>query len=311
MNIIKKSFILLASLLAFSLSASDERLVLVSASYGKNIVAICDAAGKPLWEYKTKGGQRGHSGHHDVHLLPNGNILFHDSWTHTVEITLDKKIVWEYDSAKQNGKGRVDVHAFARLDNGNTMIVESNRGRIIHVDKSGKLVKEFPLKQGAHNTRWVRMTSDGGYVVASEQFGVVHYDKDGKILWEYKIDGRVYGARKLKNGNIFICGGGGKRILEVNPADNKVVWEVNKQVPDTDIQLGWMTCIQESAAGNYIIGNCHAGPKNPQIFEITKDKKVVWQFDNFDLVGNGLACWEVIEGERAKDLRAKLKALKK
>jgi outer membrane protein assembly factor BamB len=288
---------------------AEDRLVLVSASYGKNIVAICDADGKPIWEYKTVGGQGGHAGHHDVHMLPNGNILFHDSWTHTLEITLDKKIVWEYDSAKQNGNGGVDVHAFARLANGNTMIVESGRGRIIHVDPAGTLVKEFPLMDGAKSTRWVRMSEQGTYVVASEGHGITEYDADGKVIWDYKIDGRVFGARRLKNGNMFICAGGGNRILEIDQ-DKKIIWEVSKSVPDTDIKLAWMTCIQESAAGNYIVGNCHAGDKNPQIFEINKDKKIVWQFDNYELVGNGLACWEVIEGERAVNIRKKIAELK-
>ena len=87
--------------------------------------------GRSLWSHKTAGPTRGHAGHHDVHLLPNGNILFHDTWTTLKEITLDQKVVWTYDSAKQNGNAgkRVHVHAFARLANGNTMIVESGVGR--------------------------------------------------------------------------------------------------------------------------------------------------------------------------------------
>ena len=84
-------------------SARAERLVLVSASYGKNILAICDAKGKVLWSHKTAGGNRGHSGHHDVHLLPNGNILFHDSWTKLTEMTLDKKVVWTFHNWKHLG----------------------------------------------------------------------------------------------------------------------------------------------------------------------------------------------------------------
>ncbi|WDE97340.1 PQQ-binding-like beta-propeller repeat protein [Lentisphaera profundi] len=308
MNHLSKVLIALFCLVTFNLHA--ERLVLVSASYGKNIVAICDKDGKAIWQYKTKGQKAGHDGHHDVQMLANGNILFHDSWTHILEVTLDNKIVWEYDSSKQNNKGHVQVHAFSRLANGNTMIVESGIGRIIHVDKEGKLLKEFPLKRGAHNTRWARMTKTGGYVVASEDFGVVEYDAEGKILWEYAIKGRVYGARKLKNGNTFICAGGANRILEVSAA-KEVIWEINKKVPNSNIELGWMTCIQESEAGNYIVGNCHAGPNNPQIFEVDKNKKVIWEFNNFDLVGNGLACWEVLEGKKATQVRKQLEALKK
>ena len=137
-----KKINLLVSLLLlslFQLSAQAERLVLVGASYGKNILAICTEKGDPIWQYKTEGPKRGHTGHHDVHLLPNGNILFHDTWTSVKEITLDKKIVWEYDCAKSNGNQgkRVDVHAFARLKNGNTVIIESGVGRVIEVDKEG------------------------------------------------------------------------------------------------------------------------------------------------------------------------------
>jgi hypothetical protein len=305
--------ILLACLCALSLHAAD-RLVLVSASYGKNVVAITGADGTVLWSYKTAGGPRGHSGHHDVQLLDNGNILFHDTWTKTSEITLDKEIVWTYESRTANGnKGkRVDVHAFKRLPNGNTVIVESAVGRIIEVDAEGKLVHEFALKPGGtKSTRLMRMTDAGTYLVCSENPGVVtEYDRDGTVIWDYLIKTRVYGAIRLKNGNTLIGSGSGNSVVEVTP-DKKVVWEVKGKVPDTEIGLKWMTVLQEQANGNFIVGNCHAGEKNPQIFEITRDKKVVWEFSEWDLVGNGLACWEVIEGEKAAMLRKKLAALKK
>ena len=136
MNFCLRFFFLIS--FVFSLEVVNaERLVLVSASYGKNILAITDSSGKVLWSHKTGGPQRGHAGHHDVHLLDNGNILYHDSWTKLTEVTLGKKVVWTYDSGKMNGNDgkRVDVHAFARLKNGNTSIVESGVGRIIEVNK--------------------------------------------------------------------------------------------------------------------------------------------------------------------------------
>ena len=304
--------LLTAFAFAFSLSlltAHAERLVLVGASYGKNILAITDAKGEVIWSHKTAGPQRGHTGHHDVHLLPNGNILFHDTWTTLKEITLAKKVVWTYDSAKQNGNAgkRVDVHAFARLKNGNTMIVESRVGRVIEVDKKGKLVHQFPLKPGGTtSTRWARHTPTGTLLVCSEQPGVVtEYDRNGKVVWDYLINTRVYGAIRLKNGNTLIASGGGKSIVEVTPA-KKVVWEIKSKVPGTEIALGWMTCLQELKNGNRLIGNCHAGETNPQIFEITPAKKVVWQFAEWNLVGNGLACWQVLDDQQSALVRKKL-----
>lgn len=297
---------------AFSLQAED-RLVLVGASYGKNVLAICEANGDVLWRLDTEGPQKGHAGHHDVHLLSDGNILFHDSWTKTQEVTLGKEVVWSYDSATANGNGgkKVDVHAFARLDNGETVLVESGVGRIIHVDPKGKLVQSVPLGEGGRKkTRLMRILGNGNYLACAENPGVVtEYDGDGNIVWEYEIGTRVYGAIRLKNGNTLIASGGGNSVIEVSP-EKEIVWKIEKTVPGTDITLGWMTTVQELANGNLVIGNCHAGEDNPQIFEITKEKKVVWQFDEWDLVGNGLACWQVLDAGQSAMVRKKLAALK-
>ena len=295
------------------LYAQSDRLVLVSASYGKNILAITEANGDVIWSHKTSGPEKGHAGHHDVHMLPNGNILFHETWQDVKEITLGKKIVMDYDCANSNGNQgkRVNVHAFSRLANGNTQIVESGVGRVIDVDGSGKLIRSFALKPGGtSSTRWARATPQGTLLVCSEQPGVVtEYDQDGNVVWDYLIKTRVYGAIRLKNGNTLIASGSGNSVVEVTP-DKKVVWEIKGKVPGTDIELKWMTCLQEMGNGNFMVGNCHAGPDNPQIFEITRDQKVVWEFNEFDLVGNGLACWQVMDGKKAKSLRKRLKALR-
>jgi len=304
----------LFSLLLTAVVGKAERLVLISASYGKNVVAITDRDGEVLWSHKTAGPARGHAGHHDVHLLSNGNILYHDSWTKLTEMTLAKEVIWTYDSATMNGnKGkRVDVHAFARLKNGNTSIVESGVGRIIEVDKKGNIVHEIPMKRdGRQNTRWVRFTPEGNYLVTSENPGIVtEYNRKGEIVWEYLISTRCYGAIRLKNGNTLIASGSGHSVVEVSP-DKKVVWEIKDKVPGTDISLGWMTALQELKNGNFVVGNCHAGETNPQIFEIRRDKKVVWEFDEWELVGNGLACWQILNDKQSKRLRKQLAKLKK
>lgn len=307
------TFIFCCLPIANLLYAQSDRLVLVSASYGKNILAITKTNGDVIWSHKTSGPEKGHAGHHDVHMLPNGNILFHETWQDVKEITLGKKIVMDYDCANSNGNQgkRVNVHAFSRLANGNTQIVESGVGRVIDVDGSGKLIRSFALKPGGtSSTRWARATPQGTLLVCSEQPGVVtEYDQDGNVVWDYLIKTRVYGAIRLKNGNTLIASGSGNSVVEVTP-DKKVVWEIKGKVPGTDIELKWMTCLQEMGNGNFMVGNCHAGPDNPQIFEITRDQKVVWEFNEFDLVGNGLACWQVLDGQKAKSLRKRLKALR-
>ena len=296
------------------LSAKEDRLVLVGASYGKNVLAICEADGTVLWKHDTAGPQRGHTGHHDLHYLKSGNILFHDTWTKTQEITLGKKVVCEYESAKANGNEgkRVDVHAFARFPDGSTMIAESGIGRFIHVDKKGLTQNVVSMGAGGRkSTRLVRMLGNGHYLACAEDPGVVtEYDKDGKVVWEYPTNTRVYGAIRLRNGNTLIATGSGNSVIEVSP-EKKVVWDITKKVPDTEIELGWTTCLQELPNGNLVIGNCHAGDDDPQIFEITKEKKVVWEFDEWDLVGNGLACWQILDAKQSSLVRKQLKELKK
>ena len=150
--------------------AEDKRLVLLGVSYGKNVVAICEMDGSVLWKHNTDGPKRGHTGHHDIHLLPSGNILFHDTWTKTQEITLGKEVVWEYESARENGNEgkRVDVHAFKRYADGSTMIAESGVGRFLHVDKKGKKIKEVPMGEGGRKkTRLVRVLENGHYLSLS------------------------------------------------------------------------------------------------------------------------------------------------
>src|SRR4029078_589212 len=86
---------------------------------------------------------------HDLHMLPNGNVLFQVSWTRIVEMDLKTdKIVWEYDAATSNGNAgkKVEVHSFQRLEGGVTMIAESGPARIIEVDRGGKFLSEVKLK---------------------------------------------------------------------------------------------------------------------------------------------------------------------
>jgi diadenosine tetraphosphatase ApaH/serine/threonine PP2A family protein phosphatase len=118
----------------------------------------------------------------------------------------------------------------------------------------------------------------------------------------------VYGAIRLKNGNTLICSGSGNSVVEVSP-EKKIVWEIKTKVPDTDITLKWTACLKELPNGHLLIGNCHAGPDSPQVFELDKDRKVVWEFNEYELVGNGLACWDYLDADQSARLRKSVAAL--
>jgi hypothetical protein len=42
------------------------------------------------------------------------------------------------------------------------------------------------------------------------------------------------------------------------------------------------------------------------VIELDETKKVVWQFDEYELVGNGLACWQILDDEQSALVRRKL-----
>ena len=265
-------------------------------------LAIISPDGSYEWELKV-------GGIHDAHLLPNGNVLLQQGFQKIVEIAPDKRVVWEYDSGKMNGNegARVEVHAFQRLENGLTMIAESGPGRIIEVDKDGKIKHEVKLKRdhpNAHSdTRLARKISSGHYLVAHEADGFVReYDGAGKVVWEFEVPlfgkdkkgghgpegfgNSVFSAVRLANGNTLIGGGNGHCVLEVTPA-REIVWKI-EQNDLPGITLAWVTCVERLANGNTMIGNCHAGPENPQFIEVTRDKKVVWSFKDFKNFGNSM-----------------------
>jgi PQQ-like domain len=281
----------------------------LAADREKGRLAIIGTDGKVEWEFTNKHDV------HDLQMLENGNILTHTSPTTTVEINPKKEIVWKYESKPKPGyHGKIEVHAFQRLSDGSTMIAESGNTRIIEVNAEGKIIKEIALNvKNSHphrDTRMVRKLNDGHYLVCHEGDGCVReYDGSGKVVWEYALDlaGRpgsdghgpeghgveVYGAIRLSDGNTLIAGGNNNRVIEVTP-EKKIVWQVDqKDLPG--ITLAWVTTLQALPNGNIIIGNCHAGPENPQLIEVTRDKKVVWTFKDFKLFGNSLASAQVLD----------------
>ena len=273
-------------------------------------LAIVAPDGSYEWELKI-------GGIHDAQVLPNGNVLLQMGFQRIVEVDRDKKTVWEYDSGKMNGNAgqRVEVHAFQRVENGLTMIAESGPGRIIEVDKDGKIQREIKLKRNRPNahsdTRLARKIASGNYLVAHEADGFVReYAPDGAVVWEFEVPlfdkpkkgghgpeawgNSVFSAMRLANGNTLIGTGNGHSVLEVTPK-KEIVWKV-EQNDLPGITLAWVTCVERLPNGNTMIGNCHAGPANPQIIEVTADKKVVWTFKDFKNFGNSMPVQSLLSG---------------
>lgn len=86
---------------------------------------------------------------HMPRMLENGNILIFDNGTHRsysriIEIDpVSEKIVWQYRGTKSEPFYTEFRGSSQRLPNGNTLICESDNGRVFEVTREGEIVWEF------------------------------------------------------------------------------------------------------------------------------------------------------------------------
>ena len=225
------------------------------------------------WEYPCEHPQ-------DCWRLPNGNTLFCFQ-TGALEVTPDKQKVWEYKAPE-----KTEVHACQPLPDGRVMIVEAGTSRILEIDRAGKIVKEVklkvpPAKISVHEQfRGTRKTREGHYLVSCRgEHKVIEIDGEGNLLREIPTPGDVHEVIALPQGHLLISCGDGHKVIEVD-ANQKVVWELNENdVPGNPLRL--MAGCQRLPNGNTVfcnyLGHGHLG-QQPHFFELTPDKKVVWEF---------------------------------
>lgn len=296
-----KSFFTLWAALCLCAAAFSEHRVLLQ---GNGKLAIVEPDGAVSWEMPWGPV-------HDLHLAGEYIVTTRD-FTEVVAIDrATKSVVWTYDAAQRNGNAarKVEVHAVQPLGMESVMIAESGAGRIIEVDREGRLKKVIQLKlddpHPHRDTRLARKLKNGHYLVCHEGDGVVReYDADGIAVWEYPVplfdkpraDGhgpeafgnQVFGAIRLDNGNTLIATGNGHSVIEVT-RDKEIVWAIHQNdLPG--ITLAWVTTLELLPNGNLVIGNCHAGPGQPQLIEIDRaTKEVVWTFDQYEAFGNDVS----------------------
>jgi hypothetical protein len=237
-------------------------------------VAVVSADGKIEWEYNCSAPQ-------DCWRMPNGNYLFCHAHG-ALEVTQDKKIVWEYKSGTNT-----EVHACQPLPDGRVLVMECGPSRMVEVDREGKIAKEIKLTPPPPSIklhdqfRGVRKTLDGHYFVCRKGEHIVEeLDGDGKSLRRINVPGDVHEVVPLAGGHLLIDCGDGHKIVELN-ANEKVVWELNENdLPGNPLRL--MAGCQRLPNGNTVfcnwLGHGHTRDAQAHLFEITPDKKIVWEF---------------------------------
>ncbi len=247
--------------------------------------AILDGEGKPLWSYPAAT--------RDGFVLPNGNLLLALSKNKdypggaVVEVTRENKIVFEFKGT-QSEVNTAQLLPAQPPSQGNILLTEAGaKPRLLEVDRTGKIVVEFPLKCQNTNhhmeSRMARKLANGNYLVPQLLDKVVReYTPEGKIVWEFKTpeepkEAWPFTAIRLPDGHTLVALTHSNTVVEVD-ASARIVWQLtNADLPQPLLKD---PCgAQRLPNGNTVITSYGAGDQKVKLLEVTRDKNVVWTFE--------------------------------
>ena len=121
-----------------------------------DLIAVVDLEGpRVVWSW----GMGELEGQHQPTLLPNDHLLIFDNgesrgWSRVIEFDpLAQEIVWEYRTDPSTDFYSSSRGGSERLPNGNTLVTESNRGRVFEITQAGEIVWEFLNPEVRRNAR--------------------------------------------------------------------------------------------------------------------------------------------------------------
>ena len=188
----------------------------------KRVIEVTPAK-EIVWEYL--GGGQELNALYGVRALDNGNVLIVDqgnmqdpaSRARIIEVTRDKKIVWEYGDSAMAFLG---PSLGGRLENGNTLIVDNAglfEGLDVHVREvtpDKETVWEY--SEGLTCVYVVHRLANGNTLINAQCDGcIIEVTPDKEIVWKYGAINTPTGMDRLENGNTLIGDYGNNRVIEV------------------------------------------------------------------------------------------------
>lgn len=243
----------------------------VCADFAKGEVCIVNNKGEITQSFRAQNPN-------DVWSLPNGDVLF--AYRRGVKLYGNEgtlKFEW-----KSNDK-RDEIHTCQPLSDGNILIAENGRSRLIEVNREGEIIKEVPVKSKKDDLhmrfRMCRKLQNGNYLcMISCDNEIREIDSSGKTVRTINNIPDVNMAKphavmRLNNGNTLFSTGAGVMAVEVDK-DDKVVWKLEpKDLPQ--IKMGFMTGLNRLSNGNTVIcfyqGSHH-------VIEVTPKKELIWKW---------------------------------
>lgn len=298
------SVIILAALAAVTPARAEE--IRHSFFVAGKMTGIVGEDGEIVWDSGKPSAR-------DGFVLPNGHILI--CWMDEVrEYDKDKKVIWTYKKDASNH----ELGTAVRLPGGRTLISELGKNpRLIEVEPDGTIAVEVPMQPETDNfhmqTRMARKLPNGNYLVPHLlAMKVKEYTPKGEVVWTFSTEifpqlGKPgdhvwpFTAIRFENGNTLINLTHSHQVIEID-ADGKIVWHLTNDDFEGD-PLADPCGGQRLPNGNTVIASyAQKEPGKIKMFEVTRDKKIVWSQDKYNahefqiLTTNG----EPIEGEPMK-----------
>lgn len=247
-----------------------------------------DSDSNVIWHYRCRAD-------HDFQVLPNNNLMINTitesmcpalgpelkRHPYIIEITRDKKLVWEWRGEKHLEELRLLLSpeswehlmerahgefAFDWAHNNTLQIIPPN------VTYEKEKASGYPIRFKPGNIFISYRSLDVIGVISRET---------SKIVWAWGpsvLDGQ-HKPHMLENGNILIFDNGTlrgySRVIEFNPLNELVEWEYRADPKEAFFSRAIFGA-QRLPNGNTLI--CDG--MNSRLFEITPEKEIVWEFIN-------------------------------
>lgn len=217
-----------------------------------------------------------------VERLSSGNTLIADGgyWSglgsEVLEVDRLGRVVWHFS------EGLFFAHSAKELKNGNILISDTGKNRVLEVERTGNLIWTSEgwgggsgrLSDGSHLSypNDAEGTTEGTILISDRNNNrIVEVDREGSIIWLYDKLKHCHDADRLPDGNTMVASSDENRVYEIDP-DGKVVWSYGDGSPAV---LNWPRDADRLDNGNTLI----ADSKNHRILEVDKSGKIAWSFD--------------------------------
>ncbi len=198
-----------------------------------NRVMLVNRAGQVVWQY----GQFGQTGSGPDMLntpvqctwLPSGHVLITDQGNgRIIEVTQDKRIVWQYPGSNTNPSDQLNSPNSAELlANGHILIADENNNRVIEVNRADQILKTFTVGGTLGAAAFASRLPNGHTLITDAgNSRAVEVDANDSKVWEYvtKNDPQSVAAPlptravRLRNGDTVISDQFNNRVIVVSAA---------------------------------------------------------------------------------------------